>query len=103
MEAIDVPDDPAMTLSIPSPNLSALEGDSPLGEDRISRFQQPAGAKTGACPSPVRRTINGRIGIQEMSGPQVFDAIVGVIIFSSQQASHCKYLPFLPCPIWHGA
>jgi hypothetical protein len=51
----------------------------------------------------VRRTINGRIGIQEMSGPLVFDAIVGVIIFSSMKSNYCNRLALLHQPIWHGA
>jgi hypothetical protein len=82
-EAIDVPDDPALMVGVPSLYLPALARGSPPEETRIGPFLQPAGAKTGACSSLVRRTINGRIGIQEMSGSQVFDAIIGVIIFSS--------------------
>ncbi|MDN4987880.1 hypothetical protein KUL72_26510 [Bradyrhizobium arachidis] len=69
-------------------DLTALEAGSPLFGQVASAPEAIAGVKTGSCPRLVRRTINGRICIQEMSVSQVFDAIVGVIIFSSIQVTN---------------
>ena len=104
MEAIDVPDDPATTSRFPHANFPLRrKGIAPLDTVAFDLLAGTADAKTGSCPRLVRRTINRRIDIQEMSGQQTFDAIMGVAIFSSIMVSRCDYLYFLQRPVWHGA
>ena len=78
---MDVPSDRGMSRIYQKPNLPAPEADSP--SETIAFVLSPGrvDAKTGSCPRLVRRTINGRIGIQEISDQQTFDAIIGVTIF----------------------
>ncbi|WP_271670105.1 hypothetical protein [Bradyrhizobium sp. CCBAU 51627] len=84
MEAIDVPDDVAMVGTLPGAEFAPRWKGIVLPETvAFDRSPGRSGAKTGFCPTLVRRTINRRIDIQEMSGQQTFDAIIGVIIFSS--------------------
>jgi hypothetical protein len=103
MKAIDVPDRLAAQCGPKGRILPWLEGDRPLRSGAHRPRPAAAGEETGACPRLVRRTINGRIGIQEMSESQVFDAILGVITSSSIVISHCNYLFLSHLPIWHGA
>jgi hypothetical protein len=68
---------------LPGGEFASAGADSPSVIAPFHPVTGRIGAKKGSCSRLVRRTIGRRIGIQEMSGQQVFDAIMGVITISS--------------------
>jgi hypothetical protein len=64
---------------------------------------QASGEKSGDCSTLVRRTINRRISIQELSEKPKFDAIIGPPKDSSFFLRHCLYLNFIRGRRWHKA